>query len=141
MNQNRSENDNMGSLQYNTTPSFVTEQGHILSKSLNPGLKLQYTRTLPREQRLRAELYGSFGNNDYDIIFIDHMMPDMDGVDTVKALIATGRKIPPIVALTANRYEGIREECVQKGFADYLQKPINFKELSKVRNKIFGKDN
>ena len=66
MNQNRSENDNMGSLQYNTTPSFVTEQVHILSKSLNPGLKLQYTRTLPREQRLRAELYGSFGNNDYD---------------------------------------------------------------------------
>ena len=79
--------------------------------------------------------------NDYDIMFIDHMMPDMDGVETVKALIASGRKVPPIVALTANSYEGIREEFKQKGFTDYLQKPINFKELSKIINNIFGKDN
>jgi signal transduction histidine kinase/CheY-like chemotaxis protein len=78
---------------------------------------------------------------DFDVMFIDHMMPEMDGVETVKALIATGRKIPPIVALTANSYEGIREEFKQKGFADYLQKPINFKELSKIINNIFGKDN
>lgn len=79
--------------------------------------------------------------NDYDIMFIDHMMPDMDGVETVKALIASGRKVPPIVALTANSYEGIREEFKQKGFTDYLQKPINFKELTKIINNIFGKDN
>lgn len=79
--------------------------------------------------------------NDYDIIFIDHMMPEMDGVETVKALSTTGKKIPPIVALTANSYEGIKEEFIQKGFVDYLQKPINFKELSKVINIIFGKDN
>ncbi len=78
---------------------------------------------------------------DFDIMFIDHMMPDMDGVETVKALIASGRKVPPIVALTANSYEGIREEFKQKGFTDYLQKPINFKELSKIINNIFGKDN
>lgn len=78
---------------------------------------------------------------DFDIMFIDHMMPEMDGVETVKALVASGRKVPPIVALTANSYEGIREEFKQKGFADYLQKPINFKELSKIINNIFGKDN
>ena len=66
MNQNRSENDNMSSLQYNTTSSFYTRQEQTKSKSLNPGLKLQYTRTLPREQHISAEFYGSYGNNDYD---------------------------------------------------------------------------
>jgi CheY-like chemotaxis protein len=74
-------------------------------------------------------------------MFIDHMMPEMDGVETVKALVATGKKVPPVVALTANSYVGIKEEFMQKGFTDYLQKPINFKELSKIINNIFGKDN
>ena len=79
--------------------------------------------------------------NDYDIIFIDHMMPEMDGVDTVKALVSTGKKMPPIVALTANSFEGIRDDFIKKGFTDYLKKPINFKSLSKIINNIFGKEN
>ncbi len=66
MNQSESEVDNRSSLQYNTMPSLLTKQEQTQSNSLNPGLKLQYTRTLAHNQRLRAELYGSYGDNDYD---------------------------------------------------------------------------
>ena len=76
-------------------------------------------------------------NNQYDIIFLDHMMPDMDGIATVRALIATGLKLPPIVALTANSYTGLKEEYIAQGFTDYLQKPIDFKQLNKIINKLF----
>ena len=79
--------------------------------------------------------------NDFDIILIDHMMPEMDGVDTVKALQTLGKQLPPIVALTANNYDGIKEDFIKKGFANYIQKPLNFKELSKVINNTFRKDN
>ena len=65
------------------------------------------------------------------------MMPDMDGVATVKALTATGLKLPPIVALTANSYTGLKEEYIAQGFTDYLQKPIDFKQLNKLVNRIF----
>ncbi|MDD6272911.1 MAG: response regulator [bacterium] len=79
-------------------------------------------------------------NNDYDIVFIDHMMPDMDGVQTVKAMEATGKKLPPIIALTANGYRGLKERFISEGFTDYLQKPLNFRDLNKLINKIFGQN-
>lgn len=79
-------------------------------------------------------------NNDYDIIFIDHMMPDMDGVQTVKAMEGLGKPLPPIIALTANNYKGIKERFVSDGFTDYLQKPINFRDLNKLVNALFRKD-
>ncbi len=76
-------------------------------------------------------------NNLYDIIFLDHMMPDMDGIATVKALNATGYKLPPIIALTANSYTGLEKEYIAQGFSGYLQKPIDFRQLNKIINEIF----
>ena len=73
----------------------------------------------------------------YDIIFLDHMMPEMDGVATIKALYATGYKLPPIIALTANSYTGLENEYISQGFSGYIQKPIDFKELNKIINKFF----
>lgn len=66
MNHSDSEQDDWNSLQYNNLPTLRTMQENEQMKELNPGLKLQYTRTLPHDQRLRAEVYGSYGNNDYD---------------------------------------------------------------------------
>lgn len=77
-------------------------------------------------------------NNNYDIVFIDHMMPEMDGVQTVKAMEATGKTLPPIIALTANGYKGLKERFISEGFTDYLQKPLNFRDLNKLINRIFG---
>jgi CheY-like chemotaxis protein len=77
-------------------------------------------------------------NNNYDIILLDHMMPDMDGVQTIKSLYSLGKPLPPIVALTANSYDGIKERFINDGFSDYISKPINFRELSKVINNVMN---
>ena len=76
----------------------------------------------------------------YDIIFLDHMMPEMDGIETIKALKSSGIEIPPVIALTANAYDGLRNEYLAQGFTDYLAKPIDFKALSKLINKLFGRE-
>lgn len=76
--------------------------------------------------------------NKYDLIFLDHMMPDLDGVATMKILKNSGYTIPPVIALTANSYSGLREIYISAGFSDYLSKPINFKELNKLINNFFG---
>ena len=77
-------------------------------------------------------------NNKYDMIFLDHMMPEMDGITTMRLLKASGYTIPPVIALTANSYDGIREKYISEGFSDYLSKPINFKDLNKIITKFFS---
>lgn len=75
--------------------------------------------------------------NKYDIIFLDHMMPELDGVATMNILKNSGYDIPPVIALTANSYSGLKEYYVDAGFSDYLSKPINFKELNRLIIKYF----
>ena len=71
--------------------------------------------------------------NPYDVIFIDHMMPDMDGIETLKALrkTDTGKDVPA-VALTANAVSGAREMYLEAGFSDYLSKPVDGEKLEKL---------
>jgi len=76
-------------------------------------------------------------NGKYDLIFLDHMMPEMDGVATMKLLKKSGYYVPPVVALTANSYTGLKEKYLSDGFSDYLSKPINFKELNKLITRFF----
>jgi signal transduction histidine kinase/CheY-like chemotaxis protein len=65
----------------------------------------------------------------YDIIFMDHMMPDMDGIEAAGAIRALGIRDVPIVALTANAISGMKEMFLAKGFSDYLSKPIEISGL------------
>lgn len=63
----------------------------------------------------------------YDLIFMDHMMPDMDGIETFKRIRsqASGKnKNIPVIILTANALKGAREEYKEIGFDDFLSKPI-----------------
>ena len=66
------------------------------------------------------ELFLELKNIIPDLIILDIMMPEMDGVDTLKALVSTGKKMPPIVALTANSFEGIRDDFIKKGFTTQI---------------------
>ncbi|MCL2387264.1 MAG: ATP-binding protein [Defluviitaleaceae bacterium] len=66
----------------------------------------------------------------YDIIFMDHMMPDMDGVETTKVLRKMGY-YHPIVALTANAFSDMATMFLENGFSGYASKPIDFKQLDK----------
>ena len=73
--------------------------------------------------------------NNYDIIFLDHMMPDMDGIDTLKVLKSEDFGLSSgtvIIALTANAIAGAREEYLELGFDGYLSKPINAVELERA---------
>jgi signal transduction histidine kinase/CheY-like chemotaxis protein len=74
--------------------------------------------------------------NKYDIIFLDHMMPGMDGIETLNEL---KEKYPdnknnetPVVCLTANAISGAKEKYVEAGFTDYLSKPIDPQKLEEL---------
>lgn len=70
----------------------------------------------------------------YDIIFMDQMMPGMDGVETLSRLreIKKGNKSTPVIALTANALVGVKEEMLEEGFDDFLGKPMDLTELENV---------
>jgi CheY-like chemotaxis protein/HPt (histidine-containing phosphotransfer) domain-containing protein len=71
--------------------------------------------------------------NHYDCIFMDHQMPRMDGLETLKRIQEDPEadiKDVPVIALTANAISGAREMYLKNGFSDYLTKPINGWELS-----------
>lgn len=70
-------------------------------------------------------------NNQYDIILLDHMMPELDGVATVHILRDSGVN-KPIIALTANSYTGSKDNYIKEGFTDYLAKPIRYKDLYRL---------
>jgi signal transduction histidine kinase/CheY-like chemotaxis protein/HPt (histidine-containing phosphotransfer) domain-containing protein len=73
----------------------------------------------------------------YDLIFMDHMMPGMDGIEAAYGIRALGEEYGevPIVALTANALAGMRELFLAKGFNDYLAKPIEIHKLDEVLTK------
>jgi len=75
----------------------------------------------------------------YDIIFMDHMMPKMDGVETTQRLRAMGFK-GAVVALTANALAGNEDMFMQNGFDGFISKPINIKRMDLILNK-FIRDN
>lgn len=71
--------------------------------------------------------------NTYDVIFMDHMMPQMDGIETTQKLRALGYA-GVIVALTANALVGNDEMFAQNGFDGFIPKPIDIRQLNEVLN-------
>lgn len=77
-------------------------------------------------------------HHSYDIIFLDYMMPDMDGVETlhaIRSLDHTNCKTVPIIALTANAVFGVDKELLKEGFQDYVSKPIDITKMGQLLNK------
>jgi len=81
--------------------------------------------------------------NNYDLVFMDHLMPDIDGVEAVAVIRAwekerenesgaEPRKQIPIIALTADAVSGMREMFIQNGFNDFLAKPIDVSKLDET---------
>lgn len=75
-----------------------------------------------------------------DIIFLDYMMPEMDGLATMKNIrvLDIDAAKAPIVLLTANAVAGVREEMIDVGFDDFLSKPIELDELKRVLIRYLG---
>lgn len=79
---------------------------------------------------------------EYHLIFLDHMMPDMDGIETLRAMREENLlpEYTKIVVLTANAIEGAKDFYISKGFDDYLSKPIELKNLLDVMLRFLPKE-
>lgn len=77
----------------------------------------------------------------FDIIFMDHMMPEMDGIETKHEISKRGLAIGvPIIMLTANVILSDREKYIKEGFDDFLSKPILFNKLEQILRKYLPKE-
>ncbi|MEY8360408.1 response regulator [Anaerotruncus colihominis] len=82
------------------------------------------------------------GSSSYDIIFLDHMMPGFDGVETLKRIRELQNEIYrdlPMIALTANTVSGAREMFRSEGFTEFVPKPIDRTVLERVLRRVLPK--
>lgn len=120
---------------------FYAKDSRVLVVDDND-LNLQITKGLLKNYGIQTDLAdgGLQGvkmalEKDYDIIFMDCMMPEMDGTTAMKQIKEQWKKekaCPPIVALTANAIVGVKEELVRQGFTDYMSKPIQMNVLESI---------
>ncbi len=101
---------------------------------------IKHTEAKITEALSGAECIELLRNNTYDIIFLDHMMPELDGIETLH--IIKKEKLcedVPIIMLTANAILGDKEKYLAEGFDDFVSKPIIPEELEKILKKYVGK--
>jgi CheY-like chemotaxis protein len=93
------------------------------------GLLMPYKLTVETVDSGRAAVHRVRNGNVYDIIFMDHMMPGMDGIEATKRIRELGYT-NPIVALTANTVLGQSELFMKNGFSGFISKPIDVNQLN-----------
>lgn len=129
------------SLEYTHEVGFVAPDAKLLVVDDNTVNRKVFVNLLKDLQMTIDEAGGGYEcldmvkNNQYDMIFLDHMMPDLDGIQTLDEL----RKLDgwkdnhtPVIALTANALSGAREMYLEHGFADYLSKPFRPEMLEEM---------
>ncbi len=118
----------------NYNQKFIAPLGRILIVDDN-AMNLAVAQGLLKQTRLQVDVAASgeeclelLKRKTYHLICLDHMMPVMDGVQTlhaIRGLENNPSKDTPVIALTANAVAGAREFYLQEGFQDYLTKPID----------------
>ena len=96
---------------------------------------LKRTRVQIDTAQSGQEALSMVGRQTYHLIFIDHRMPEMDGIDTLHAMQAMEHNVSagsPCVALTANAISGAREMYLKEGFIDYISKPVDYMKLEEL---------
>ncbi len=121
--------------------AFHAPEAHVLVVDDTP-LNLTVAKGLLRRIQMQvdtaesgAETLELVQKNRYDIIFLDHRMPQMDGLETFAAMASLEGNLNrgvPCIALTANAISGAREQYLKAGFNDYLTKPIDSRKLEKM---------
>lgn len=87
------------------------------------------------------EVLQALDRQDYDLIFMDIQMPEMDGMQATSEVISKyGKERPTIIAMTANAMEGDREKFISVGMDDYVTKPINLRIIQNMLKKVFLKE-
>lgn len=123
---------------------FYAKDAKVLVVDDN-AMNLKVVDTLLRHYKICVDMADSgreaverVRNKEYDLVFMDHMMPEMDGVEALHRI----RKLPlehvkalPVVALTANAVGGARELFLKEGFQDFVAKPIEKTNMERVLRK------
>lgn len=127
---------NVSQMEYHE--KFQAPEGRILVVDDVP-MNLKVMKGLLKKTGLQVETAESgkqciqmVRRKTYHMIFLDHMMPEMDGIETLHQMQQVQdnlNKDTPIIMLTANAILGAKEEYLQMGFCDYLSKPIREQEL------------
>lgn len=78
----------------------------------------------------------------YDILFLDHMMPELDGIETLREMEKRGLLSGdmPVIMMTANAVAGAREEYLRAGFDNYISKPIEVKAMERLLKECLPKE-
>jgi len=89
-----------------------------------------------------AEAIEAVKAENYDLVFMDHMMPGMDGIEAAMRIRNLGRRYTklPIIALTANAVSGMKQMFKRNGFNDYLSKPVDTAKLNAVLERWIPKE-
>ena len=134
-----------------TTPEVVDDPSipKVLMVVDDNKLNLRVATKLLEEYNFQIETANSGAeclekvnsDNKYTLIFMDIMMPDMNGVETMHKIKDIDTFKIPVVALTADAMEGSREKYLGEGFDDYISKPINREILEETLSKYLNVDN
>lgn len=128
---------------YEWTTSFEAPEARVLvvddnsvNRKVFMNLLKQTKMHIDEANGGRAAL-GMIAANHYDLIFLDHMMPEMDGIQTLHAmeeidLSAASNEQTPVIMLTANAVVGAEEKYMQEGFSGFLTKPIMPEKLDAI---------
>lgn len=128
---------------------FECPKGHILVVD-DVDMNLKVIKGLLKETKLAVDTATSGKEclekvqlTNYDIILLDHMMPTMDGIETLVEMRKMNNSFninTPVIMLTANAVQGAKEEYLEAGFTDYLSKPVTEEYLYKMLIKYLPKN-
>lgn len=128
---------------------FTAPDAHILVVD-DVSMNLKVIRELLKSTKIQIDTVESGKEclrnitlKKYDIIFLDHMMPEMDGMETLKNMkwVADNKNLDtPVIMLTANAVVGAKDEYFNAGFHDYLAKPVKENELERMIRKYLPKE-
>lgn len=134
---------------YSYSTNFHAKDAKILVVDDN-AVNRKVLRNLLKETQIQVSEAGGgrecvdlVKENRYDLIFLDHMMPEMDGVETlhhIKALPECPCEKTPIIMLTANAVSGAKEKYLNEGFDDFLSKPIVPEKLENMIKKFLPEE-
>jgi len=116
----------------------------LIVDDIDTNLKVASGLMLPYKMQVDLQLSGAEAieavkTSDYDIVFMDHMMPEMDGIEATKRIRENFPDLP-IIALTANAVSGVKEMFISNGFNDFLSKPIDTVKLNAILEKWIPKE-
>ncbi len=130
-----------GGRQITRPGKFTAPSAHVLIVDDNR-MNIRVVEGLLKEYQIRVtyavngnEALELIENMSYDFVFMDHMMPEMDGVETMHRIrdkVGHYYQKVPIIALTANVAPGNREMFLEEGFNDFISKPIELSVLERV---------